>query len=77
MYPMTFVKEGRHSRSATTNHDAPPLLFLGFHSSKRYAALIAPCDQGSIVLAFTFGITRAEVFLMASNASYPGVCSMF
>jgi len=36
---MTFVKEGRHSRSATTNHGAPPTLFQGFHLSKRHTAL--------------------------------------
>jgi hypothetical protein len=77
MYPLIFVKGGRHSRSATTNHSTPPPLFLGFHPSKRHATLIVSCDQGSIVFAFTFGITRAEAFLMASNASYPGVCSMF
>jgi len=70
------VKGGRHSRSTTTNHGAPPPLFLGFHPSKRHAALIISCDQGSIVLAFTFGITRAEAFLMASSASYPDVRSM-
>ena len=74
---MTFVGGGRHSPSATTNDGTPPPLFLGFHPSKRHATLIAPCNQGSIVLAFTFGITRAEAFFMASNASYPDVCSMF
>ena len=26
---------------------------LGFHPTKRHAALIASCDQGSVVLAFT------------------------
>ena len=39
--------------STTTNLGAPPSLILGFQPSKRHAALIASCDQGSIVLAFT------------------------
>ena len=55
---------------------APPPLILGFRSSKRHAALIASCDQGSIVLAFTLSITRTEAFLMVSNASYPDFRSM-
>ena len=54
MYPMLFVKKKRtSSRFATTTLGAPPPLILGFHPSKRHAALIASCDQGSIVLAFT------------------------
>ena len=76
MYPMLFVKKNQ-SHLANNNLGESPPLILGFHSSKRHAALIASCDQGSIVLAFTFGITRAEAFLMASNASYLDVCSMF
>ena len=39
--------------STTTNLGAPPPLILGFHPSKRHAALIASRDQGSIVLAIT------------------------
>ena len=39
--------------STTTNLGAPLPLILGFHPSKRHAALIASRDQGSIVLAFT------------------------
>ena len=39
--------------STTTNLGASPPLILGFHPSKRHAALIASCDQGSVVLAFT------------------------
>ena len=65
------------SRFATTTLGAPPPLILGFHPSKCHAALIASFDQGSIVLAFTFGITRAKAFLMASNASYLDVRSVF
>ena len=53
MYPMIFVKRRTSSCFATTTLGAPPLLILGFHSSKRHAALIASCDQGSVVLAFT------------------------
>ena len=39
--------------STTTNLGAPLPLILGFHPSKRHAALIASCDQSSIVLALT------------------------
>ena len=53
MYPMTFIKKERHHISKTTTLGAPPSLILGFHPSKRHAALIASRDQGSIVLAFT------------------------
>ena len=42
----------------------------------RHAALIASCDQGSIVLAFTLVLLVLKHFLMASNASYPDVRSM-
>ena len=52
MYLMLFVKKRTSSRFAT-NLGAPPPLILGFHPSKRHAALITSCDQGSIVLAFT------------------------
>ena len=53
MYYMAFVKGERHHISQTTTLGAPPPLILGFHPSKRHAALIASCDQGSVVLAFT------------------------
>ena len=53
MYPMLFVKEERQHVSQTTILGAPPPLILGFHPSKRHAALIVSCDQGSVVLAFT------------------------
>ena len=46
-------KKRTSSRLATTILGAPPPLILGFHLSKRHAALITSCDQGSIVLAFT------------------------
>ena len=76
MYPMTFVKGERHHDSQTTTLGVSPPLILGFHPSKRHAALIASCDQGSIVLAFYLGITRTEAFFMASNASYLDVRSL-
>jgi hypothetical protein len=50
---MTFVKEERHHVLQTTTLSAPPPLILGFRSSKRHAALITSCDQGSIILSFT------------------------
>jgi hypothetical protein len=50
---MLFVKKERHHISQTTTLDASPPLIIGFHPSKRHAALIASCDQGSIILAFT------------------------
>ena len=53
MYSMTFVKGERHHVLQTTTLSAPPPLILGFRPSKRHAALIASCNQGSIVLAFT------------------------
>ena len=53
MYPMILVKGERHHILQTTSLGAPPPLILGFPSSKRHAALIASCDQGSVVLAFT------------------------
>ena len=53
MYLMIFVKKDCHHVLQTTTLGAPPPLILGFHPSKRHAALIAFCDQGSVVLAFT------------------------
>ena len=52
--PYDIRKEGeRHHVLQTTTLGAPPPLILGFRPSKRHAALIASCDQGSVVLAFT------------------------
>ena len=76
MYPMIFVKKERHHISQTTTLGAPPPLILGFHPSKRHAALIASCDQGSVVLAFTLVLLILKHFLMASSASYPDFRSM-
>ena len=55
--------ERKSSRLATTILGAPPPLILGFHPSKRHAALITSCDQGSIVLAFTLVLLVLKHFL--------------
>jgi hypothetical protein len=48
------IHEGEHHHvSQTTTPGASPPLILGFHPSNRHAALIASCDQGSVVLTFT------------------------
>ena len=60
---MTFVKEERYHVSQTTTLGAPPPLILGFHPSKRHAALIASCNQGSVVLAFTLVLLVLKHFL--------------
>ena len=62
MYSMTFVKEERHHVLQTTTLGAPPPLILGFHPSKRYAALIASCDQGSVVLSSTLVLLVLKPF---------------
>ena len=74
--PYVIHEKETSSRLANNNLGATPPLILGFHPSKRHAALIALCDQGSIVLALYLGITHTEAFLMASNASYPDVRRM-
>ena len=63
MYLMIFVKERRHHVLQTTTPGAPSPLILGFHPSKRHAALIASRDQGSIVLAFTLVLLVLKRFL--------------
>ena len=64
MYLMLFVKKMRtSSRLQTTTLGAPPPLILGFHPSKRHAALIASCDQGSVVLTFTLVLLVLKHFL--------------
>ena len=75
MYLMLFVK-GERPHVYNINLGATPPLILGFHPSKRHAALIASCDQGSIVLAFTLVLLVLKHFFMVSSASYPDVCSM-
>ena len=63
MYSMTFVKGERHHVLQTTTLGAPPPLILGFRPSKRHAALIASCDQGSVVLGFTLVLLVLKRFL--------------
>ena len=55
-------KRERHHVSQTTTLSASPPLILGFHPSKRHAALIASCDQGSVILAFTFVLLILKCF---------------
>ena len=62
MYPMVFVKRTSSRLQSTTLGASPPLI-LGFHPSKRHAALIASCDQGSVVLAFTLVLIVLKHFL--------------
>ena len=69
-------KRERHHILQTTTLGAPPPLILGFHPSKRHAALIASCDQGSVVLAFTLVLLVLKHFFMASSNSYLDVHSM-
>src|SRR6185437_16741012 len=63
MYPMLFIRRERHHVSQTTTLGASPPLTLGFHPSKRHAALIASCNQGSVVLAFTLALLVLKRFL--------------
>ena len=63
MYPMLFMKKERHHISQKSTLGASPPLILGFHPSKRHAALIASRDQGSVVLAFTLVLLILKRFL--------------
>ena len=76
MYPMIFVKKRTSSRFATTTLGAPPPLILGFHPSKRHAALIVFLRLGQHCSCLYLDITHTEAFFMASNASYLDVRSM-
>ena len=58
---MTFVKGERHHVLQQHLGELPPLI-LGFHPSKRHAALITSCDRGSIVLAFTLVLLILKCF---------------
>ena len=62
MYLMLYVKGEHHHVSQQTTLGASPPLILGFHPSKRHAALIASCDQGSVVLAFTLVLLVLKCF---------------
>ena len=59
---MLFMKR-ESSRLANNNLGASPPLILGFHPSKRHAALIASRDQGSVVLASTLVLLVLKHFL--------------
>jgi len=59
---MTFVKRERH-HILQQHLGAPPPLILGFHPSKCHAALIAPRDQGAIVLASILVLLVLKCFL--------------
>ena len=61
MYPLLFIKEIVITTRKQQLGASPPLT-LGFHPSKCHAALIASCDQGSIVLAFTLVLLVLERF---------------
>ena len=75
MYPMLFMKRERHHVSQTTLGASPPLI-LGFHPSKRHAALIVFLRSGQHCSCLYLGITRTEAFLMANSTSYPDVRTM-
>ena len=63
-YVSFIIHEGeRHHVSQTTTLGTSPPLILGFHPSKRHAALIAYRDQGSVVLAFTLVLLVLKHFL--------------
>ena len=76
MYTMLFMKKERHHILQTTTLGASPPLILGFHPSKRHAALIVFLRSGQHCSCFYLGITRTEAFFMASSACYPDVRSM-
>ena len=75
MYPMIFVKE-EHHHVLQQHLGAMPPLILGFHPSKRHAALIVFLRSGQHCSCLYLVITRTEAFLMASSASYLVVRSM-
>ena len=61
--PYVIHERGTSSRLTKKNLGASPPLILGFHPSKRHAALIASRDQGSVVLAFTLVLLILKHFL--------------
>ena len=70
------IHERESPHLANNNLGASPPVILGFHPSKRHAALIASRDQDSVVLAFTLVLLVLKCFFMASNASYLDVHSL-
>ena len=71
--PYVIHERRTSSRLANNNLGASPPLILGFHPSKRHAALIE--RSGQRCSCFYLGITRTEAFFMASSTSYLGVHS--
>ena len=61
--PYVIHEEERHHVAQTTTLGVLPPLILGFHPSKCHAALIAFCDQGNVVLAFTLVLLVLKRFL--------------
>ena len=61
--PYDIRKEGERHHVLQQHLGAPPPLILEFHPSKRHAALITSCDQGSIVLTFTLVLLVLKHFL--------------
>ena len=61
--PYVIRKRKTSSRLQSTTLGATPPLILGFHPSKRHAALIASCDQCSVFLAFTLVLLVLKHFL--------------
>ena len=74
--PYDIHKEGERHHVLQQRLGAPPPLILGFHPSKRHAALIVFLRSGQHCSCLYLGITRTEAFFMASNASYLDVRSM-
>ena len=61
--PYDIRKKGERHHVLQQHLGATPPLILGFHPSKRHAALITFCDRGSIVLAFTLVLLVLKRFL--------------
>ena len=71
------IRKRRERHHVLQQHlGATPPLILGFHPSKRHAALIVFLRSGQHCSCLYLGITRTEAFFMASNASYLDVRSM-
>ena len=71
--PYDIRKEGERHHVLQQHLGATPPLILGFHPSKRHAALIVFLRSGQHCSCLYLGITRTEVFFMASSTSYHDV----
>ena len=74
--PYDIRKERERHHVLQQHLGVPPPLILGFHPSKRHAALIIFLRSGQYRSCLYIGITRTEAFLMASSTSYLDVHSM-